>query len=281
MNNLPHISVYITTKNRLELLKRALHSVLLQSYQKIEIIVINDGSTDGTDEYLYSISGKYKNLKYITNNKSIGACAARNLAVNISTGEYITGLDDDDVFTKNRIECFVGKIYLLNKYSFLFSNREINNIPQKSMKVVNETSILYKNHVGNQIFIEKSKLVDIGGFNKDMPAWQDYELWIRLISKYGSAINVNKCTYLVYPSRDSISVSKERIELASKLFSINFRDIYPKHPIQQMIYLNKHQYPMFGYPKLSKSVLLSEPKLWVRYCHVVLSRIKISLLTGE
>src|SRR4030067_1733348 len=103
------VTVYIPTKNRLELLQRAIKSVQTQTYPNIELIVVDDGSTDGTREYLEKEVG-VGNFKAIFHDKSLGACATRNAAIKSSRGELITGLDDDDYFLSDRrIELFVEK----------------------------------------------------------------------------------------------------------------------------------------------------------------------------
>ena len=91
------VTIYIPTKNRLKLLNRAIESVKKQTYKDIEIIVVDDGSTDGTTEYLAQEINS-GTLKAIFNKKSLGACAARNKAIEMATGDFITGLDDDDYF---------------------------------------------------------------------------------------------------------------------------------------------------------------------------------------
>lgn len=95
------ISIYIPTHNRIELLKKAINSVLEQTYTNWELIVVNDASTDNTEEYLKKISSSDSRIRYFTNETPKGACYSRNIAIKNSSGKYITGLDDDDVFTKD------------------------------------------------------------------------------------------------------------------------------------------------------------------------------------
>lgn len=94
------VSVYITTCNRLEKLKKALASVQNQTYTNIEIIVADDSSSDGTEAYMCRYIKEFNNIKYIRNNERKGACINRNNAISLAQGYFITGLDDDDEFTK-------------------------------------------------------------------------------------------------------------------------------------------------------------------------------------
>lgn len=103
--NLKRFSVTIPTYNRKELLKQALESVLMQDYskEKFEIVVVNDGGTDGTTEYLKSFVEKHKDMcvKVINADKNYGIAHTRNLAIKNSSGEIIASIDDDCTVAKN------------------------------------------------------------------------------------------------------------------------------------------------------------------------------------
>ena len=123
------VSVYIPTYNRLNLLKRAIESVRKQSYKNLEIIIVDDGSKDGTVEYLEAISKVDKRIIYFLKKKNTGACESRNIALKNASGYFITGLDDDDYFLENRIEKFVNFWISLNKKPvFLYSLNAIKRI---------------------------------------------------------------------------------------------------------------------------------------------------------
>ena len=111
MNN-PLVTVYIPTYNRKFLLERAILSVLNQTYHNIEVIVVDDGSIDGTRELLVEMAKKDNRLHYYFKENNSGACKSRNIAIANANGFFITGLDDDDYFEKNRVESFVE--YFLN-----------------------------------------------------------------------------------------------------------------------------------------------------------------------
>lgn len=87
------VSAIITTHNRLSLLKRAVESALSQTYKNIEVIVVDDASTDGTPEYCNELPLRYI---YIPKEESRGGNHARNLGILAAKGEYVAFLDDDD-----------------------------------------------------------------------------------------------------------------------------------------------------------------------------------------
>ena len=95
------ISVIIPTYNRAKLLPRAVESVLNQTYQDIELIIVDDGSTDDTMEWVRGI--KDDRVRYAQLNHQ-GACAARNHGISIARGEYIAFQDSDDIWFMDKLE---------------------------------------------------------------------------------------------------------------------------------------------------------------------------------
>lgn len=208
MKNIETITVYITTKNRLELLRRAVASVLKQTRKVDELIIVDDGSDDGTAEYLEKIAQEHHCIVVIRNNHSRGACYARNQAINAATCLYITGLDDDDEFATHRLAVFMGhKSKLENQFAALSTgillhskNRRTKRRP--ALKQVNTSDLLVKNYVGNQVFTYTRYLKSIGGFSVDMPALQDQETWVRLTQRYGAVFCIRDFSYSVRVDHD-------------------------------------------------------------------------------
>ncbi|GLX77571.1 hypothetical protein tinsulaeT_09110 [Thalassotalea insulae] len=210
-NNL--VTVYITTYNRLILLRRAVESVLNQTYKSIELLIVDDGSTDGTHEYLNELSRKHKNIKFLINSSNSGACYGRNKAILNASGEYITGLDDDDYFVENRISDFINewknkKPSVIALYSSVKKKEKADKYIKCDKKsLVKRNQLFFNNDIGNQVFTKTKIIKSINGFDTDMPAWQDLECWIRLLS-LGDAQCVNNYSYIV-----DVSHPHERITL--------------------------------------------------------------------
>jgi len=230
-SNKPLVSVYIPTHNRSTLLIQAIESVLAQTYSNIEIIVCSDGSTDNTDQVMQDYCQKYSNIKYLKNIIAKGACFSRNRCIEEAEGEYITGLDDDDLFHPNRIEIFV-KLYN-NDDAFLCSSIILKPLSKfkgfslfktktNQLKCIKITldDILFENIVGNQIFIPIKKLKSVNGFSEDMPAWQDYDTWVKLMVKYGNARKIEYDLYVAddEPQRARITNSNRRIDGCLKFY---------------------------------------------------------------
>ncbi|NHN38097.1 glycosyltransferase [Pseudomaricurvus alcaniphilus] len=200
MSNQPLVSIYIPTRNRKDLLDQALASCVAQTYHNIEIIIVDDGSTDDTEILCRHYQSKHSNIVYLKNETPLGAPASRNRAIIESRGEFITGLDDDDTMLPFRIQSFINNHD--KRYSFLCSTVIEKNIygmfhSQEKSKEVALGDVKSKNRIGNQIFISRQRLINSGMFDTKLTAWQDYDLWIRLIHQYGPAIKIGNNSMIV------------------------------------------------------------------------------------
>ena len=202
----PLVSVYIPTKNRQNLLKIAIKSVLEQTYKNIEILVVDDGSTDDTQALLTCLCKQHCNITMFKNLSSLGACASRNIAIKNAKGEFITGLDDDDVFLPNRIESLINSYD--DKYAFLCSSMiwdygKKNRLIDSTEGEITLNKQLSYNEATSQVFVKKSRLFLVGGFDEKFVSCQDYDLWTRLMIKFGSAYRIAVPTYIINDSGSS------------------------------------------------------------------------------
>ncbi len=137
-SNEPLVTIYIPTYNRVELLKRAIDSVLTQTYKNIEIIIVDDCSPDTTIQFLEKLTKKDSRVRYFQNEKNSGACVSRNKAILEAKGEFITGLDDDDYFLPNRVEDFVSywklNVTKISNIICLFSSNYVKNTQNDNVK---------------------------------------------------------------------------------------------------------------------------------------------------
>lgn len=113
MNN--SITVLIPTKNRKNLLKRSIQSVLDQSVLPDEIVIVDDGSNDGTKEYLEDLIKTVSFIKVINNKESKGVNFARNKGMIESSSDWVAWLDDDDEFVLNAVETMKNKLIYVAK----------------------------------------------------------------------------------------------------------------------------------------------------------------------
>ncbi len=212
MSDKPTVSAIITTCNRSDVVANAINSVLEQTYKCCEIIIVDDCSDDLTQEIVSQFVDNFDNIIYERLSVRSGACKARNRGREIATGDLIAGLDDDDEWLPNRIEVLV----LAYKPSFSFVTSQdiyINNherwLSEKPKKVTFD-NLLYDNCVGNQVLVSKLKLDELNGFDETLPSAQDYDMWIRLVEKFGPALVVESATQLVYMTDNPGRITNSR-----------------------------------------------------------------------
>ncbi len=186
---MPRVSVIIPTYNRRQFLKEAIDSVLNQTFKDVELIVVDDGSTDGTEEL---VSAYGKKIRYIWQMNK-GPAAARNKGTEIASGEYIAFLDSDDLWLPRKLEKQID-FFNLNPEAKICYTDEIwikNGIrvnPKKKhakysgwiypyclpLCIISPSSVLIKRELWNTI----------EGFDENFFVCEDYELWLRIGAQY-------------------------------------------------------------------------------------------------
>lgn len=235
-NNPQYVSVVITTHNRLSLLKRAIDSVLNQTYPYIECIVVNDASTDGTDQYCLGLPIRYLS---IPPNESRGGNYARNVGIRSAKGEYIAFLDDDDYWKPEKIA----------KQVVLIKEKKCEMVHcGRTNEIVTPTGILFKDFMPTEdkqgdlhrrilmnicttttcMLVEKKALMEIGMFDENLRFWQEYDLTIRLAQRAPIYfVNEALCVYRIDKS-DSGRLTNKYTEwlVAVKYVHEKYKDLY-------------------------------------------------------
>tara|TARA_R110002072_G_scaffold245959_3_gene405197 strand:+ start:185 stop:1018 length:834 start_codon:yes stop_codon:yes gene_type:complete len=239
MENKPLVSVYITTRNRHILLDRAIQSVLTQTWGNLELIVCDDASSDDTSRLLQKYSDELPNFYWIRNDTMAGACVSRNNAINKATGEFITGLDDDDYFLPQRIELLMEAYK--DEYAFVCSTyyrktHERTTIVKDGVGVIGLNDVLHYNKIGNQVLTKTQRLKDVGGFDVLLPSFQDYDVWVRLLKKFGKSLKIKKPLYVfdISHTNERISGSNDRVQRGYEIFVKKHQAIMNKKHIQSM-----------------------------------------------
>ncbi len=179
------ISVIIPTFNRAWTLKRAVDSALAQDYPHREIIVVDDGSTDGTRDLLAGYRDKIRVL--VQENK--GVSAARNLGIQESRGSFIALLDSDDAWETNKLSCQAaffqskpGAMICQTEEIWIRNGKRVN--PKKKHKkpsgMIFEPSLKLCLVSPSAVMIRKQLFGQKGMFNEGFPVCEDYDLWLRI-----------------------------------------------------------------------------------------------------
>ena len=234
----PLVSIYLPTRDRPVLLERAVRSVLAQSYRRLQLVIADDGSGPAGQEALERIAGMQSealSVRILRLPRPLGACAARNAAISACSGEYLTGLDDDDYFLPDRIARLMAA-FDPAVMAFIFDGylRETTDSRGRVRRVRVPLSgpaglqdLLRRNIVGNQVLTLASRVRDVGGFDPELAAWQDYDLWIRLARRFGQGVSARGLSYVYSADHGGRRISTEltRIESAYR----RFRDRHPEY----------------------------------------------------
>lgn len=188
------VTAIITTHKRtVEMVERALKSVLSQTYSNIEVIVVDDSPQEFGERLHVKTMVENYGVKYISHTHSQGACVARNTGLAEANGEFVAFLDDDDEWLPEKIEkqiaCFnreeIALVYCGSKTkNDITGMLEVRKMECYSGKLYEV--LIMDNYIGSTSFplIRTQALRDIGGFDPLMQSAQDYDVWLRLSKKY-------------------------------------------------------------------------------------------------
>lgn len=185
----PKVSVIVPTYNRADRLERALNSIVSQTYQDFELIVVDDGSTDKTSQLMKS----FPKAQYFYIKKNSGVSKARNVGLAFAKGELICFLDSDDLWKEKKIQ--IQSLWLENnKDSQICYTDEIwvrNGVRVNPMNRHRKYSgDIFRHCLGlcivspSSVMIRAKLFDEIGNFDESLPACEDYDLWLRIASKY-------------------------------------------------------------------------------------------------
>jgi glycosyltransferase involved in cell wall biosynthesis len=213
------ISVIVPTYNRPAMLIEAINSILNQTYQDFEIIVVNDAGMD-VERKIKSFN-KNHNIKYLMHNENKGLAAARNTGIKEARGKYIAYLDDDDVYYPDHLETLVN---FLKDGEYKVAYTDTYRVHQKKEKGkylnlkkdllyscdFNYDRILIENFIPILCLMhEKSCLDEVGYFDENLNALEDWDLLIRISRKF-KFFHINKITSEVSWRTDATTMTSER-----------------------------------------------------------------------
>lgn len=196
MNNSIAVSVILPTFNRAHTICRSIESIARQNFKDYELIVVDDGSTDGTEK----IIERYMNdrIRYLRLDKNQGAGVARNFGIENALGEYITFQDSDDEWMPDKLNkqmdliqrspLDVGMIYTDMLRFYEDGRRKYFYAPEvKKGAIVNRNNVYQVYGIGQQTtLIRKECFEKIGLFDTSMPRFIDLEFFIRLTLNYNA-----------------------------------------------------------------------------------------------
>ena len=227
-----NISVVIPSFNRKNTLSRSIDSVLKQTYKPSEIILVDDGSTDGTRGFILS---SYPNIKYFFQPKK-GVSSARNKGILESSSEWIAFLDSDDEWMpqklekqKNQLEKHPGTFISHTNEIWIRNGVRVNQMKkhQKYGGYIFDKCLDICRMSPSSVLIHKRVISDIGVFDETLQVCEDYDLWLRITSKYSVLFEKELLIIKYGGHKDQLSKVKEgieqfRIQSLEKILTTNY-----------------------------------------------------------
>jgi glycosyltransferase involved in cell wall biosynthesis len=223
------ISVVIPAYKRDRVIERAIRSILAQTYQDFEILVVDDGSRDNTESVVASLAKEDSRIRYFCHDTNRGAQAARNTGAREARGEWIAFLDSDDYFIPNNLEA-----------RMLVARRERVKVVNSKCLVLNEdesttaygspplNGYIYRElltHPGplfSGLLIAKEALEKVGYLDEQIISYQDWDTVIRLAKHYPFGF-VAEPTFF-YDCRGDDTISKNMVREAE-----GYKQVFNKH----------------------------------------------------
>ena len=261
--NSPLVSIVIPTYNHAKFIGKALKSVLDQTYENWEAIVIDNQSTDQTSKILSNYTDPRIKCFKINNDGIIAK--SRNLGIKKATGEWIAFLDSDDWWTKNKLEACISMIginvdFIYHAHEYLskskpFFKKKIIRGRQLKKPILNDLligTITKGTQVSNSsVIVRKNILIKIGGLNENkiLVGSDDYDTWLRIAQITDQFLYINqKLSYYLF--HDANTSSKD-MSIPQRLVVKDFMHVFNKR--QKLKLEAKFRYLSGNYNYLNKN----------------------------
>lgn len=236
------VSVIIPLYNREKYIEKAVDSVLNQTYQELEVIVVDDCSTDNSVNVVKRIQERDKRVKLVCCKENGGACKARNIGIDHAQGELIAFQDSDDYWHEDKLEKSIKALDSENvDFVFCALSRE-ENVKGKVKKEIipvfdlnteedKLSRLLIQNYVSTQTIVAKKEVFNTVRFDERFPRFQDWELTIQVLQQQFTVYYINESLVDSYVLTDSISYNGKKALIALELMEQKYKVEYDTRPL--------------------------------------------------
>lgn len=270
MSEKPLVTAVVTTYNRsVDIVNRALTSIVKQTYSNLEIILVNDSpeNRELAGQLAQLCASYVRPVQYLAMPQNAGANPARNYGASRAKGQFIAFLDDDDEWfackVEKQIQAFdhekVGIVYC-NTMIHSEKTHDVTMHYQKEMPEGNVFAQLFgSNIIGSTSFpmIRKKAFDEVGGFNEKMPALQDMELWLRIAQRYDAK-------YIAEPLGAYYFYAGERISSHPERRTNGYEQIYRQHEA----YLEKNPKVLAAFDILGVTIYINARDFKTAWFHL-------------
>lgn len=208
------VSVVIPTYNRSDLLSRSLDTILKQTYTNLEVIIVDDNSTDDTSDVVDQYIQRDDRIKYLKNDENKGGGFSRNRGLQNANGEYIAFLDDDDEWYPSKLEeqlIYTDDFSMVGCLSSIDDPTLVNNCSE----IITLEDVFYNNGLLSPtvILARKDYLEEINGFDETLTGAQGRDLFVRMVERFGPAVRVNKLLSIHHQDHGKHRISENSTHL--------------------------------------------------------------------
>jgi len=258
------VSIILPVYNGQKYLAQSIESVLFQTYKNIELIIVNDCSTDNSLKIAQEYAEKDDRIKIITNDKNQKLPMSLNIGFNSASGIYFTWTSDDNYYHKEGIERMVNYLFTNSDIDLVSCNYDVIDDDDKFLNNVNinngSGNIIKSNNIGACFLYKKEIAEKVGQYDKDKFLVEDYDFWLRLglIGKIGS-INETLYTYRLHKNSLTTKRMNDIFIETAKLMDEYLPQYLKKYPKLKNDKTLKKEY----YSKLKQLIFATEDK---HYC---------------
>lgn len=222
----PAVSVIVTTYNRLSLLKETISSILAQTFLGYELLIIDNCSNDGTEQYVEELASKYSNVRYFRNNNNGVIAINRNIGLNNAKGDLVAFCDDDDLWEANKLEVQMQafqdnpNLALCSTRFRQFNKNIIEPVSSDKVRELTIQKLFWRNMIcTSSVVIRRKNALEVGGFDctRRYAPYDDFDFWLRFVAD-GLAIRLpdQLVLYRVHDSNHSPN-QRKGVELAFRI----------------------------------------------------------------
>ncbi len=259
----PIISIIVPCFNQAVYLTEALESVLNQKFKQWECIIVNDGSTDNTEDIGLIYKDKDSRFSYVYQNNA-GLCKSRNVGIELAKGEYILPLDADDKLGNNYLSQAYKEFVIDSSLKLVYCNvnkfgleNEFWNLPDFSLLELSKKNMI----VASAVF-KKEDWIKTGGYDiKMVYGWEDWEFWISLLKNGGKVKKIESVEFYYRIKSESMlkTITNENKKYLFEYLSIKHSDFFVKfygsfHYLNHKIFIEQHE----------KNMILKNKKLAIK-----------------
>lgn len=224
---MPKVSIVLPVYNGERYLDRSLESILKQTFDDWELIVVDDCSTDATPQIISKYVKKDKRIKSVRNSANQKLPKTLNIGFSVAKGTYLTWTSDDNMYLPTA---------LMVMFNYLDSNRNVYMV-RADMQIIDENGVFIENseeYDDNKMYLRnclgacfmyrKEVRETIGNYNEDAFGVEDYDYWLKILKKYGKIGTIHNTLYQYRRHEGSLSETK-REYILDQLVSLRIRNI--------------------------------------------------------